>query len=525
MNELTGTHGSHWLRTAAFPAYPPPTGDTEADVAVIGGGIAGLSVAWELTRAGRSVVVLEGDRVAAGVTGHTTAKVSALHTLVYDDLRKSRGPDAARAYAQSQMAAVRHIGEVAAELGVDCELEDRAAFTYCQDPDGVEKLRAEVEAAREAGLDASFVTETGLPFPVAGAVRVEGQAQFHPRKYLRALAEDLTARGGRIHERSRVVDLHRGEPCRLTTSSGSTVTARDVVVATHHPVFDRGMLAARLSQHRDLVVAGPLPADRDPDGMYITQEEGKRSVRTAPYGDGRLLIVTGEAFGPGTEPDTEGRYERLERWTRENFPGVEITHRWAAQDNASTDTVPLIGPLHHGDDHVYVVTGFAGWGMAGGVLSGLLLGSLLGGRPVEREWAELYDPRRPGIVARTAPAVAKEQWDVAKHFVKDRLDSLGAGARRTVDDVRPGTGEVLRVAGRPCAVYREESGSLHSVSAVCTHMGCLVAFNPAERTWECPCHGSRFGVDGEVIQGPALHPLERREPKEDGGREPEEDRG
>ncbi|MEV4944946.1 FAD-dependent oxidoreductase [Streptomyces sp. NPDC053755] len=517
MNELSAPHGSHWMRTAAIPAHPPLTGDTEADVAVIGGGVAGLSVAWELTRSGRSVVLLEAHRVAAGVTGHTTGKLSAQHTLVYADLRKSHGADAARAYARSQTAAVRHVGDVAAELGVDCELESRPALTYCEDPAGVEELRAEAEAARDAGLDASFVTETGLPYAVAGAVRVEDQAQFHVRKYLRGLAEDLTARGGRIHEETRVVDLDRGEPCRLRTSSGATVTARDVVVATHHPVFDRGMLTTRLTQHRDLVVAGPLPADRDPAGMYITRDQGKRSVRTAPYGDGRLLIVTGEAFAPGTEPDTEGRYRRLEQWTRERFPGVEITHRWAAQDNAPTDTVPLIGPLHHGDDgHVYVVTGFGGWGMAGGVLAGMLLGSLLGDRPAEPEWAELYDPRRPASVARSAPSLLKAQWDAGKHFVKDRLDTLGPGARRTVAHVRPGTGEVVRDGGHPCAVYREEGGAVHAVSAVCTHMGCLVAFNSAERTWECPCHGSRFDVDGEVLQGPALKPLERREPPGEG---------
>ncbi|MFF7177066.1 FAD-dependent oxidoreductase [Streptomyces sp. NPDC008121] len=514
MNELSAPHGSHWMRTAAIPAYPPLTADTEADVAVIGAGVAGLSVAWELSRAGLSVVVLEAHRIAAGVTGHTTGKLSALHTLVYAELRASRGAEAARAYAGSQMAALRHVGDVAAELGIDCELEERPALTYCEDPDGVEELRAEAEAAREAGLDASFTTETGLPYPVAGAVRVEGQAQFHVRKYLRGLADDLTARGGRIHEETRVVGLHRGEPCRLTTESGATVTARDVVVATHHPVFDRGMLTTRLTQHRDLVVAGPLPAGQDPAGMYITREQGKRSVRTAPYGDGRLLIVTGEAFTPGTEPDTEERYRRLEGWTRERFPGVEISHRWAAQDNAATDTVPLIGPLHHGDGHVYVVTGFGGWGMAGGVLAGLLLGSLLGDAPAEPEWVELYDPRRPATVARSAPSVLKAQWDAGKHFVKDRLDTLGSGAGRTVADVAPGSGEVLRLGGHPCAVFREDGGTVHAVSAVCTHLGCLVAFNDAERTWECPCHGSRFDVDGEVLQGPALKPLERRDPEE-----------
>ncbi|EFL13252.1 iron-sulfur binding oxidoreductase [Streptomyces sp. C] len=323
MNPISDHNRSYWMQTAGMPTFPPLTADTEADAAVIGGGIAGLSAARELARAGLSVVLLEAGRLAGGVTGHTTGKVTALHTTVYDSLRTDHGEDAARLYAASQSAAMQHVGEVARDLGIDCDLEHRPAFTYCEDPGGVEALRAEAEAARAAGLDASFVTETGLPYPVAGAVRVEDQAQFHPLAYLRGVAEDLVARGGRVYEHTRVTDLDGGDPCRLATSSGITVSARHVVVATHHPVFDHARLATRLTQHRDLVIAGPLPSGRDPEGMYITREGGKRSVRTTPLGDGgRLLIVTGEAFKPGTGEDTEAGYARLRSWTRERFPRV-----------------------------------------------------------------------------------------------------------------------------------------------------------------------------------------------------------
>ncbi|MGW5849135.1 FAD-dependent oxidoreductase [Streptomyces sp. NPDC055254] len=511
MNRLLDTDSSYWMRTAAFPSFAPLTGDTDADAAVVGGGIVGISTAWELARAGLSVVVLEADRLAGGVTGHTTGKLTALHTAVYDTLRSEHGEDTARQYAASQSSALRHVVEVAEELGISCELERRPALTYCEEPDGVEALRAEAEAARSAGLSASFVTGTGLPFPVAGAVRVEDQAQFHPLKYLRGLVADIVARGGRIHEGTRVTQLDDGDPCRLTTGSGATVSARHVVVATHHPVFDHAVLATRLTQHRDLVVAGPLPAGRDPEGMYITQEGGKRSVRTAPLADGgRLLIVTGEAFTPGEGQDTEAGYARLEAWTGQHFPGVTTTHRWAAQDNSATDTLPLIGRLPMQGENVYVATGFAGWGMTGGVLAATVIASLVGG---EREpWSGIYDPGRSGSALRSAPTFLKAQWDTGKHFVKDRLDTLGDGTNGPVRTLRPGEGTVVRADGRPCAVHRDDEGELHAVSAVCTHMGCLVAFNNAERTWECPCHGSRFGIDGEILQGPALTPLERRDP-------------
>ncbi|MDK9495217.1 FAD-dependent oxidoreductase [Streptomyces katrae] len=510
MNPIHDSGQSYWMQTAAMPSFAPLTTGTEADVAVIGGGIAGLSAAWELARAGLDVVLLEARGLAGGVTGHTTGKVTALHTTVYDTLRTEHGEDAARLYAASQSAALQHVVDVARDLGTDCDLERRPAVTYCEEPEGVESLRAEAEAARAAGLDASFVTETGLPYPVAGAVRVEDQAQFHPLAYLRGLVEDLVARGGRLHENTRVTEVDGGGPCRLTTSSGGTVRADHVVVATHHPVFDHAVLATRLTQHRDLVIAGPLRPGLDPEGMYITREGGKRSVRTTPLGDGRrLLIVTGEAFAPGTGEDTEAGYARLLSWTQERFPGFEPSHRWAAQDNAATDGLPLIGRMRAGEN-VYVATGFAGWGMTGGVLAGRLIASLV--TDAEDPWAALYDPGRSGAVLGSASAFLKAQWETGKHFVKDRLETLGDGTNGPVRTLRPGAGTVVRSADGPCAVHRDDRGDLHAVSAVCTHMGCLVAFNNAERTWECPCHGSRFGVDGEVLQGPALGPLERREP-------------
>ncbi|MEX0172974.1 FAD-dependent oxidoreductase [Streptomyces sp. LMG1-1-1.1] len=512
MNRLTESGRSYWMETAALPSFPSLAGAVEADAVVIGAGIAGLSTAWELSRAGLDVVVLEAGRLAGGVTGHTTGKLTALHTSVYDTLRTDHGDDAARLYATSQSAALRHVVEVVDELGLDCDLERRPALTYCRQPEGVAALRAEAEAARAAGLTASFVTETGLPFPVAGAVRVEDQAQFHPLAYLRGLVDDIVARGGRIHEGTRVVALDRGDPCRLDTDTGATVSARHVVVATHHPVFDHTLLATRLTQHRDLVIAGPLPAPRDPDGMYITEEDGKRSVRTAPLPDGgRLLIVTGEAFRPGTGEDTEAGYARLQNWSKQHFPDVTITHRWAAQDNSATDTLPLIGVMPTSGENVYVATGFAGWGMTGGVMAGTVIAALVRG---EREpWTDLYAPGRLGSALRSAPELLKDQWETGKHFVKDRLETFGDGTDGPVRDLRPGEGTVVRGKGGPCAVHRDDQGVLHAVSAVCTHLGCLVAFNNAERTWECPCHGSRFGVDGEILQGPALSPLEPRDPE------------
>ncbi|MFH8755823.1 FAD-dependent oxidoreductase [Streptomyces atroolivaceus] len=502
---LPGMAESYWMATTPGSPWPALDTDATADVVVIGAGMAGLSTAWELTAAGRKVIVLESDRVAAGVTGYTTAKLTAAHSLVYERLRRTRGSEGARQYARSQQAAVERVASLATELGIDCDFERASALTFTTDPKERAAFRAEADAAAEAGLDADFVTETDLPFPVAAAVRVADQAQFHPRKYLLALANDITARGGAIHERTRVTGLSEGSPCAVTTERGSTVTARDVVVATHYPVFDRALHFARLSPRRELVVAAPLRLSEAPEHMYITDDMGKRSVRTAPLDEGRrLLIVTGESFTPGTG-DTGERFQMLDTWMHEHFPVGATTYRWAAQDNDVSDGVPLVGPYHPGARHVYVATGFGGWGMSGGAMAGQLLASLLTG--AEPDCAGLYDPRRLWSTLREGTALLKQQADVVKHFVGDRLKTTHVDS---VAEIAPGSGAVVRVEGRRCAVYRDEDGTAHAVSARCTHLGCLVAFNEAETAWECPCHGSRFSIDGEVLHGPALRPLPPR---------------
>ncbi|MGW8990994.1 FAD-dependent oxidoreductase [Streptomyces zhihengii] len=506
---LPGQAGSYWMLSTPETSFPPLRGTTTTDVVVVGAGIAGLSTAWELARAGRSVVVLEADRVAAGVTGHTTAKVSALHSLVYQNLARKQGRDAARLYAAAQHDAVERLASVVEELAIDCDLERAAAYTYGTDPASRPDIEAEARAAADAGLPAEYVTTTELPFAKAGAVRLSDQLQFHPRKYLLALVRELTARGVRVFENSRVTKLSEGTPCRVTTEDGSQVVARDVVVATHYPVFDRALLFARMSPRRELVVAAPIAEHQAPRGMYITEDEGKRSVRSAPLDPGRrLLVVTGESFTPGTG-DPHASFRELDSWMRERFPVEATAYRWAAQDNDPSDTVPLIGAFHPGARHTWVATGFGGWGMTGGVLAGRLLAALVTGVGEALPWAGLHDPRRLASTLKQAPTLLRQQAEVAQHFIGDRLK---AGPANSVEDIPPGRGTVVRVEGRPCAVYRAPDGSLNAVSARCTHLGCLVAFNEAEVAWECPCHGSRFGVDGKVLHGPAVHPLEKRDP-------------
>ena len=486
---------SYWLATTETTTIAPLTEDVSVDVAVIGGGITGLSAAWELQSRGLSVAVLEADRIAAATTGNTTAKLTSLHTDAYSRITSTHGRDTARLYAASQQHAIERVRQTVSELEIDCEWETLSAYTYMK----ADSARREAEAAHDAGLPAEFVTDSGLPFPIEGAVRVTGQAQFHPRKYLLKLAAAFCRRGGMVFERTRATGL---DGSQVRTDTGHTVQARDVVVATHVPIFDKSLLVSRLTHRREFVVAAPIPAGQDPQGMYITPDHGTRSVRTAPLADGRrLLIVTGEHFAPGSG-DALQRLQRLVSWTTEHFGVERVAYRWAAQDPAAADGLPFIGHMPMASEHVWTATGFGGWGMTNGVMAGELLATLIAAADVP-EWASIYSPTRVHPLAE-APSVVASGAKYAWHLVADRVSVPGEGA---LADLGPGQGAVVRLDGEHRAVYRDDEGELHAVSATCTHMGCTVAFNDAERSWDCPCHGSRFTVDGSVLEGPANAPL------------------
>jgi Rieske Fe-S protein len=271
-------------------------------------------------------------------------------------------------------------------------------------------------------------------------------------------------------------------------------------------VLDRGLMFARLEPHRDVVVAGLLPEGSDLTGMYISTETATHSVRVAPHPDGRLLIVGGEPWKTGKEEDIQARYDKLAAWTTETFGVDDIRYRWSTQDNKSVDGVPFIGRFHPGTEHVFVAAGFRGWGMTNGAVSGLLLADLITG--VESPWAELYDPNRIKPLA-SVKDFAKLQVDAVKGLV---VETFTPPEVDSVDEIKPGDGAIAKLNGDKTAVFRDESGALHCVSARCTHLGCIVAFNNAEKSWDCPCHGSRFDPDGAVLQGPANAPLASVDP-------------
>ncbi len=486
-----------WTQPRA-QAQAPPRGLPAVDVAVLGAGIAGLTTAYLLREAGQTVAVLGSVYPAA--TGYTTAKVTAQHGLIYRHLVRRFGREVAQRYGDSQQAALEWLAGEIERLGVACGFSRQDAHVYAEDDRLCDLLRQEARTAADCGLPAEYVEELDLPYPVAGAVRFRDQAQFNPRAWLLALAARIPGDGSYLVWGVRAVGLREGDPCVVETTAGN-LCARHVVVATHYPVFDRSRFFARLEPHRDLLVAGPIEPERAPAGMYHAADT-KHSLRTAPYRDGRLLlIVSGEGYRPGTHPGVAARHRRLAEWAGTRLGLRRLDFHWAASANRTLDRLPYIGRFHPSTRRVWVATGFGEWGMTSGTLAGLLLRDLIldGGSP----WAGLYDPSRLTLRASVAGFV-RGTLTMGRYFVRGRLAARRA---RRPEELAPGEATVCRVHDQLAAVFREESGRLHAVSAACTHLGCVVAFNDAERSWECPCHGSRFAVDGSVLQGPAVEPL------------------
>ena len=503
MDKATAGNISLWVDSAPQLLFEPLSDGIEVDVAVIGAGIVGVTAASLLKKAGKRVAVIEMDKILRGTTGYTTAKITSGHSLKYQELSSKHGREVARSYAEANESALAHITSMVDDDGIDCDLERRPNFVYCLEEQDVSKVQEEAEAAVEAGLDATFVTQTGLPFPVAGAVRLENQAQFHPLKYLVHLARQIPGSGSFIFEDTRATGVTEGEPSVVTTDRG-TLRARNVIVATNYPFLDRGFFFPRVHPKRSYCIAGPIDPSKDPQGMYISTEPSY-SVRTAPHAGGMLLIVGGGGHGVGQEYDTDERYADLERWAAERFGMTDVRYRWSTQDGATVDELPYIGTLRRGSEHVFVATGFGKWGMTNGTLSAMLISDLILGRA--NPWAETFDPHRLTVAA-SAQKFATENLKVATHFVKDRVVHP---QERAFEELGNGEASVERVGLQQVAGYRDDGGELHAVSAVCTHLGCIVAWNPAEKSWDCPCHGSRFDHEGKVLQGPAVKDLEPRD--------------
>jgi glycine/D-amino acid oxidase-like deaminating enzyme/nitrite reductase/ring-hydroxylating ferredoxin subunit len=494
---------SYWIASTDTTNYPALEEDITVDVAIVGGGITGITTGCLLKRAGLKVAIMEADRIARGTSGHTTAKITSQHGLIYDKIATQIGMKKAKRYAQSNEKAIKLIASIIEKINIDCDFKWQDAYVYTQSDDYIEKIKKEVGIAQCLGIKASYTTDLPLPFPIKAAIRFEKQAKFHPRKYLLKVAQYIDGDGSYIFENTNVVGIEREKQCSVVAENGKRITASKIIIASLFPFSNfRGLYFSRMFQERSYIVAIKAKS-KFPEGMYINAEKPTRSMRSHPFGDGEILLVAGEHHKTGRGKDENVHYKNLIDFADKNF-GIEgILCRWSAQDCTTPDSIPYIGNITPNYPDIYVATGFKKWGMTTGAVSAMILRDLI--VKGNNSWAEVYDPSR-FIETGSILTFIKQNLDVAMNFVSGKFPT-GSPAGK----IEKGEGKIVNVAGQKIGAYRDEKGKLHLIDTTCTHMGCELKWNDAEKTWDCPCHGSRFSPAGEVIDSPAFEPLDKIE--------------
>ncbi len=474
--------------------------DVHADVCVVGAGIAGLSVAYLAAREGLTVIVLDDGPIGGSNTSRTTAHLTTAIDRRYTEIERLHGVEGAELTYQSHAAAIARIEKIMAEEHIDCEFERLDGFLFTPSDEPENALDPEFDAAKRAGLTVERLKQVpGVGFETGACLRFRGQAQFHPMKYLAGLTEAAKRAGARIYTQAHADNIQER---RVEIAGGRVVTADTVVVATNVPVNDRVTIHTKQAAYRTYAFAGVIPRRAVPRALYWDTLDPYHYVRVADFRNGNdLLIVGGEDHKTGQAGDETERYDRLLSWAKVRFPVIRrIEARWSGQVIETNDGLAFIG-LNPGDTNVLIATGDCGMGMTHGTIAGILLADLIMGRP--NPWAALYDPGRVRVGA--VGRFVDENLNVVKQYgklaTKGELESSRSLAK--------GMGAVIERDGEKIAVYRDQAGRLHERSAVCPHLGCIVDWNTAERTWDCPCHGSRFDPDGRVLNGPAISGLKQ----------------
>lgn len=489
---------SIWMATANTPSQSRLKENIRTDVCIIGAGIAGLSTAYLLGREGRSVVVLDDGLIGGGMTGRTTAHLTNAFDDRYVEMEKIHGEDGARFVAESHTAAIEKINEIVTRENIDCDFEWLDGFLFAQTPDDVQVLEDELAAAHRAGLvGVEKVSRAPIEsFDTGLALRFPRQGQFHPLEYVAGLTRAILRDGGRVFGETHATKIEGGTPARVETSHGPVVTSDVVVVATNTPVNDRVAIHTKQAPYVTYVIGVRVPRDSITRALYWDTGDPYHYIRLQSENEHDVLIVGGEDHKTGQENDGNERFQRLEQWTRERFAEVdEVEFRWSGQVMEPVDGLAFIGRNPLDDDNVYIATGDSGQGMTHGTIAGMLLTDLIQDR--KNAWEDVYSPSR--IRLKSLPEYASENINVAGQYT----DYVTAGDVKSESEIKPGEGAILREGVSKLAVYRDEAGAVHKLSAVCPHLGCVVAWNSTEKTWDCPCHGSRYSAAGKVYQGPA----------------------
>lgn len=501
---------SLWMSTASVPQEPSLANDMTVDICVIGAGIAGLTTAYLLARQDLRVVVVDSRHIAAGQTQRTTAHLMTAHDDLYSEVEKIHGVEGTRIAAESHSAAIDFIERTAVENGIDCDFRRIPGYLFPGEGQTAETLDSEYAAIQRAGLQGvEFVGRAPLvDFDTGRCLRYSRQGQIHPLKYLSGLAGEFKKSGGQIFDNTTVKEVKGGSPATIATSDGKTLTASAVVVATNSPMNDIYAMHTKMAPYLTYAIGMHVNKGSITPGLFWDTERPYHYLRLQPLDvHHEILIVGGEDHKAGQVFDQTERHARLEEWTRRRFPGAgQVRFRWSGMVMETVDGGAFIGRNPGDKDNIFIATGDSGMGMTHGTMAGLILSELALGN--DHPWAKFYEPSRKPVAGRAWVKFASENANVATEMLHDYLFNDSPD----VEHLEPDSGTVIRQGMSKIAVYRDARGELHKMSAVCTHLGCIVHWNDLEKLWDCPCHGSRFDATGNVAQAPAISPLKPCDP-------------
>lgn len=493
---------SYWKGSTELPEFPKLDKDIHVDVVIVGGGITGITSAYLLADKGLKVAVLEADRLLNGTTGHTTAKITAQHDLIYDELITNMGKSKARLYYEANTEALNFIKKTIDQQQIDCDFSKQDAYIYATTEEYEQKIKKEAKAYEKLSIDGELVDTIPFDIEVKNALIMRNQAQFHPLKYLKSLVQIITEKDGQIFENTTAVNVETGKQPTVLTRDGAKVTADHVLACSHFPFYEGlGLYSTRMYADRSYVLAAKTKKEF-PGGIFISADKPNRSLRSVTIDGEEMVLIVGESHKTGQGVDTMEHYKALEDFGERVFGLETIHYRWSAQDLTTLDKVPYIGEITSGQPNILIATGYRKWGMSNGTAAALLLSDIVLGE--KNNFRELYTPTR----FYANPSIKNfftQNVDVASHLIKGKLELTNMDPNTLSND----EGAIISVKGERKGAYKDTEGKLHIVDTTCTHVGCEVEWNSGERSWDCPCHGSRFTYTGDVIEGPAEKPLQK----------------
>jgi len=495
---------SVWKATSDETYFQPLGNDTSVDFAIVGGGITGLTAAELLSKHGHSVAVLEAGKIGEGTTGGSTGNLYAPVSYRLSGILEQYDEKTLKSVVESRLEAIQFIETNILKYTIPCSFVRAPWHLFTGTDERHETIEKEYNAAQKAGLKVSYTDKLSVPMQVHSGIVVEDQAQFNPLEYVKSLAQNLNTGHCSIYENTRVTEVKNEKDGRVMLSTfAHTITAKKVILATHTPIGFYPVQTVVYPYREDGIAAKLNGGEYPPPGIFWELSKGHHhSFRLYDSGKDKYLVVVGEPYKVGQSDDTEGGFDRLEKYARQNFDIKSIEYTWASQSYRSADGLPFIGKI---DDNIYTGTGFGTDGLVYGTLAAMIIADQVIGK--ENSRSKLYDPGRSHIV------------ESVKNFISENLNAAGELAKDLIgthkdislNDLKPGEGKVVEYNSKKIAVYKDDMEKIHAVSAVCTHLGCIVHWNNAEKTWDCPCHGSRFKINGHVIEGPALNPLAEEE--------------